>query len=383
MIVERPRIRRETRRPPSIFDLSRDELTAAVEELGEPGYRAGQLWRAIYAGGADSFDSITTLPKTMRDKLSREFRLDPLEPVMQLRSRDRSVDKLLFRLADGELVETVSMLYRGRGESKSRRTVCISTQAGCALACTFCATGQQGFRRNLTRGEIIAQVVHMKRGAAASSEGHGASLPREPRNVAAVTNVVFMGMGEPFANYENTIGAIETLNDGQGVNIGARHMTVSTVGLVPGILKLANEPYQVNLAVSLHAPNDEIRAKTMPVNRRYPIASLMKACRKYIAITNRRVSFEYVLLAGENDRPEHASELGVLLQGMLCHVNLIPVNRTDASYRRPDNGRIGVFRDILRRAGVTVTVRFEKGTDINAGCGQLRARALALDGGRA
>ena len=353
---------------PSIFDLTRDELADVISELGEPAYRGKQIWKAFYAEGVASFEEITTLPRLLRDKLAKRFRTDPLEPVMQRKSRDGLVEKTLFRLADGELIETVLMRYDSHGESRARRTACISTQAGCALGCTFCATGQQGFRRQLSAGEIAAQVVHVNRRLAAEAKS-SATAER-------VTNVVFMGMGEPLANYDNTIGAVGILNDDEGVRLGARHMTISTVGLAPQILKLSDEPFQVNLAISLHAPNDRIRSQTMPVNRRYSIDRVMRACRAYISRTNRRVSFEYVLLAGENDHPEHAEELAELLQGMLCHVNLIPVNPTDAGYTRPPDGRIGKFRDILKRAGIAVTVRFEKGTDIDAGCGQLRARAL-------
>jgi 23S rRNA (adenine2503-C2)-methyltransferase len=272
------------------------------------------------------------------------------------------VSKKLFRLADGELIETVLMRYDAREESRGRRTVCISTQAGCALGCTFCATGQQGFRRNLTSGEIASQVIY---------------LDRQMGPNDSVTNVVFMGMGEPLANYENTMTAVEILNDQNGFKLGARHMTISTVGLVPQILKLADEPFQVNLAISLHAPTNRQRAETMPINKRYPIEQLIRACRTYIGKTNRRVSFEYVLMSGQNDHPSDAEVLAELLRDMLCHVNLIPVNPTEARYQRPDDGRIGKFRDILRAASVPVTVRFEKGTDIDAGCGQLRATSLA------
>ena len=352
----------------SVLDLAREELADELEALGEPRYRSDQLWQAVYADGAESFDAVSTLPRQLRSKLAERFSLLPLEPVLKQRSRDRSVDKTLFRLADGELIETVLMRYGPSRGSRARRAVCVSTQAGCALGCTFCATGQQGFSRNLSVGEIVGQVLQMSRVAGASAAG------------GPVTNVVFMGMGEPLANYQNTMDSIATLNDERGLNIGARHMTVSTVGLAPQIVKLAEEPYQVNLAVSLHAPNDVVRSETMPVNRRYPLNVLMRACRDYVRMTNRRVSFEYVLLAGQNDHPDYAEELGRLLRGMLCHVNLIPVNRTEASYRRPNNGRIGKFRDLLRRAGIPVTVRFEKGTDIDAGCGQLRARALAEAG---
>lgn len=356
--------------PPTLLDLSRSELAAIVEEMGEPKYRARQIWKAMYGELVAGFEDISTLPQSLRNTLRERFVLDPVTPALALRSKDREVDKVLFRLSDGELIETVLMRYHAGSDSRARSTVCVSTQAGCALGCTFCATGQQGFRRQLSAGEIAAQVRYMNR-LLRDAARDGST------RADAVTNVVFMGMGEPLANYDNTLKAIAILNDEQGTNLGARHMTVSTVGLAPQIAKLATEPYQINLAVSLHAPNDAMRSRTMPVNRRYPISTLMKAVRLYIAKTNRRVSFEYVLLAGENDRPEHAAELATLLSGMLCHVNLIPVNPTKAPYHRPNDGRIGKFKDILRQAGIAATVRVEKGIDIDAGCGQLRARALA------
>lgn len=367
---------------PSILDLPRPRLVDALTAMGEPAFRGRQLWRAVYADLAESFDAMTTLPRSLRESLGRQYDPFPLHPVVKLHSGDDLVEKVLFRLADGELIETVLMRYGQFGPARARRTVCISTQAGCALGCTFCATGQQGFRRHLSAGEIVGQVLHMARvvrreraikGAAGRDEnGSGIADAR-----ADVTNVVFMGMGEPLANYANTMAAVATLNDPEGLNIGARHITISTVGLAPQIHRLAEEPYQVNLAVSLHAADDETRSQTMPVNRRYPIAILMEAVRAYIAKTNRRVTFEYVLLKGQNDAPAQADKLAGLLRGMLCHVNLIPVNRTAAPYARPDEGRIGKFKDILLGAGIAATVRFEKGTDIDAGCGQLRARALA------
>ena len=363
---------------PSILDLSRDALVAALKEMGEPAFRARQLWKAIYSDLAVSFEEISTLPVPLRARLAERFDPFPLEPRVKLRSKDRLVDKLLFRLPDGELIETVLMKYGEFGPARARRTVCISTQAGCALGCTFCATGQQGFRRHLSEGEIVGQVMHVARLVRADRARESAKIEDARPDV---TNVVFMGMGEPLANYSHTMAAVAKLNDPEGLNIGARHMTISTVGLVPGILKLADEPFQVNLAVSLHAPDDATRSETMPVNRRYPIADLMDAVKRYIVKTNRRVTFEYVLLHGQNDYPQQAEALAKLLRGVLCHVNLIPVNRTEASYERPDNGRIGTFRDILNQAGIAATVRFEKGTDIDAGCGQLRARVISAPQG--
>ena len=332
-----PRARRENVESnlPSILDLSMDEIGGILKQNGEPAFRARQLWRALYKDAATSFDDMTNLARSLRSDLSDRFTIDPLTPVLSRNSKDRSTTKTLFRLHDGELIETVLMRYERDGHRRPRRTACISTQAGCALGCTFCATGQQGFSRQLSSGEIVAQVLHTVRMARAEDAAQNDSGKKADWPVP-VSNVVFMGMGEPLANYDNTLEAVRKLNDPQGVGIGARHMTISTVGLVPQILKLAREPFQINLAVSLHAPDDETRSETMPVNRRYPIAKLLDACKKYVDRTNRKVFFEYVLLEGQNDSVKHARKLGKLLEGMLCHVNLIPVNPTaDGPYGRP------------------------------------------------
>ncbi len=362
---------------PSILDFSRDEFEELIVELGEAPYRARQLWRALYFEVRESFDDITSLSKSLRERLKERFLVSPLEKIIHLESKDGSTDKVLFKLGDGELIETVLMRYEPDDHRKNRRTVCVSTQAGCALGCTFCATGQQGFRRQLTGGEIVAQVVYMERIARAEDDREIAAGIRGKGERQGVTNVVFMGMGEPLANYENTVAAIRTLNDEQGLHIGVRHITVSTVGLVPQILRLADEDLQLNLAVSLHAPDNETRSETMPVNRRYPIEQLIDACKKYVEKTNRRIFFEYVLLHGQNDLTSHADALGRLLKGMLCHVNLIPVNpTTDGPYSRPTREHRAAFQQKLKEYGIPSTIRMEKGIDINAGCGQLRARIV-------
>lgn len=363
-----------------ILDLSRAELERTVAALGEAPFRGRQLWAAIYRSLAPDFDAMTNLAVGLRAVLRERFTLTNLAVAVQERSRDGSTDKALFRLADGELIETVLMRYAADGHRKPRKTVCVSTQAGCALGCTFCATGQQGFRRHLSAGEIVAQVIHFERLARAEDTAEITAGRRRRGEIQGVTNVVFMGMGEPFANYDNTLAAIRTLNDEQGLHIGARHITVSTVGLVPQIDRFAGEDLQCNLAVSLHAADDATRSQTMPINERYPIGELLDACRRYIARTGRRVFFEYVLLRGQNDSTAQAAALGRRLQGMLCHVNLIPVNPTGAGpYGRPDRQTAAAFQEVLARHGVPSTVRMEKGIDINAGCGQLRARALACD----
>lgn len=361
----------------SILDLSRVELEEMVAELGEAPYRARQLWRALHHEAAESFDEMTTLSKPLRERLKERFILSPLTKVMYLSSEDGSTDKALFKLPDGELIETVLMRYEPDGHRKIRRTVCVSTQAGCALGCTFCATGQQGFKRQLTAGEIVSQVIYMERVARAEDAREIATGTRSKGERQGVTNVVFMGMGEPLANYENSLRSVRAMNDELGLNIGARHITISTVGLVPQIIRFADEDLQVNLAVSLHAPDNQTRSETMPVNRRYPIEHLMTACRQYIEKTNRRIFFEYVLLHGQNDSPEQADALGRLLKGMLCHVNLIPVNpTTEGQFERPAREHRMAFQEKLREYGVASTMRMEKGIDINAGCGQLRARVV-------
>lgn len=367
-----------SRTKPTILDLGRSELEREiVDSFGQSRYRAKQIWQALHRECIDDFDAITTLPKALRNELSERYSVDPLEKVLHLTSRDGSTDKALFRLPDGELIETVLMRYKSDSHRKARKTVCVSTQAGCALGCTFCATGQQGFRRQLSVGEIVAQIIFMQRIALAEDRAEVEDGQRDLGSVQGVTNVVFMGMGEPLANYDNTMATIRSINDANGLAVGARHITLSTVGLAPQIIQLAGENIQINLAVSLHAPDDETRSETMPINRRYPLSVLLDACRRYVESTDRRIFFEYVLLKGQNDTISHARKLGNLLSGMLCHVNLIPVNPTsDGPYERTSRDDAELFQVELRRFGVPSTVRIEKGIDIDAGCGQLRARVM-------
>ena len=354
-----------------LLGLTYPQLEAWVTERGQPAYRARQLAGWIYGSLAEDFAAMRTLPPALRERLAAEASIAGPRVRTELVGKDARTRKLLLELADGRLIESVLMLYPAAAESRARATVCVSTQAGCAFGCTFCATGQMGFDRHLTPGEIVAQVLHFAR-----------DLRRTPwvapdgQVIDRVTNLVFMGMGEPMHNYDNTLHAIRVLNMAEGLNIGARHMTVSTVGIVPGILRLAAEPLQVNLAISLHAPNNTMRLRTMPVTRKYPIEAVLDACRAYAARTNRQVTFEYVLLAGENDQPEHARELAALLAPLkqLCHVNLIPVNVTAAGYRPPSGEAIRAFRETLREGGVSNSVRAERGDDIAAACGQLRTR---------
>jgi 23S rRNA (adenine2503-C2)-methyltransferase len=303
---------------------------------------------------------MTNVPAPLRAALSDYLPFPGSPTVSEQASEDGLTRKRLARLHDGTLVESVLMLYDPRSDSRGRATVCVSSQAGCAMGCVFCATGQAGFERNLTAGEIIEQVIAFAREQKASG---GRPL----------TNVVFMGMGEPMANYRQVWRAIETFTSPEGMRMGARHITISTVGLVPGIRRLADERLQVGLAVSLHAPDDVLRQHLIPTAHRYPLAEILDACREYIEKTGRRVTFEYCLMAGVNDDPEQARALGALLRGMLCHVNLIPVNPTaDDAIRRPSRGRTLAFQRALASSGVACTVRVEKGVEIAAACGQLR-----------
>ncbi|HEX8037024.1 MAG TPA: 23S rRNA (adenine(2503)-C(2))-methyltransferase RlmN [Ktedonobacterales bacterium] len=354
-----------------LFGLSFDEMSAWLGERGQPAFRARQLAGWIYESLVADFAAMRTLPMALRERLDRDATIAGPRVRTELTAKDGRTRKLLLELGDGRLIETVLMLYPATEETRARATVCVSTQAGCAYGCTFCATGQMGFDRHLTAGEIVAQVVYFAR-----------ELRQRPwvapdgQTIDRVTNLVFMGMGEPLHNYDNTLKAVRILNMPEGLNIGARHMTISTVGLVPGILRLAEEPLQVNLAISLHAPNNTMRLQTMPVTRKYPIETVLDACRAYVAKTNRQVTFEYVLLAGVNDQAEHARELAALLSPLrqLCHVNLIPVNATAAAYHVPSGEAIRAFREELRRGGVSNSVRAERGDDIAAACGQLRTR---------
>jgi 23S rRNA (adenine2503-C2)-methyltransferase len=345
--------RRTSRR--SAYDLSFDELSAYVVEQGFRSFRASQLYRALYHNLAAGYDELHVLPRAMRQKLAAELPLDLLTPVRELVTDDGETLKVLYRLPDGHTVETVLMFY------PERATVCVSCQVGCAVGCSFCATGMGGLQRNLTAGEIVAQVVDMAR----RSRAHGRPL----------TNLVMMGMGEPFHNYAATMKMIGIINDSRGMDFGARRITVSTSGIVPFIDRLAEEPYQVNLAVSIHAGNDELRSSLVPINQRWPIDELIAACRRYITRTGRRVSFEYALMAGVNGSPSDASELAARIAGLLCHVNVIPYNPTPgANYRRPTPDEIEAFVAVLRARGIPVSVRYSRGVDIGAACGQLRAQ---------
>ncbi len=335
---------------PTRYDVSRDELAAILD--GEARFRVDQVWRGLYEQRAE-LDELTALPKALRQRLAHDLP-SALTLVTEQVSDDGDTVKFLWALDDGARVETVLMLY------PDRATVCVSSQAGCAMGCGFCATGQAGFERHLTIGEIVEQVVR--------------SMQRAERVDRRVSNVVFMGMGEPMANEDRVWSAVERLHDDLGLS--ARHITISTVGIVPGIRKLATRPLPVNLAVSLHAANDALRDQLVPINRRYPLAEVIDACNAYLAVRNRRVSFEWALIDGVNDRASDARELSVLCKRLrpAAHVNLIPLNPTPGySTRGTPAARVRAFRDELIALGANATVRRNRGTEIDAACGQLAA----------
>jgi 23S rRNA (adenine2503-C2)-methyltransferase len=344
----------------SFFDLTFEALTGKVQAWGQPAYRARQIWQAVYRDLAASPDAITTLGKPLRQQLGETLSLASLTPAVTLRSSDQQTRKTLFNLADGRAIETVLMSYDHDG-TKSRQTVCISAQAGCALGCVFCATGQMGFQRNLTAGEMVEQVLYYAR--VLKSEGE------------SLTNVVVMGMGEPFLNYEATLAAIDRLNDAEGFNFGERRITVSTVGLPAMIERFAAERRQVNLAVSLHAATDKLRSRLLPINRQYSLSVLLPAIRHYIELTHRRVTFEWALIKGVNDTSEQALKLADLAAGLLCHVNLIQLNPSQG-YAEAGSTReqAEAFKAVLDGRGIPCTIRVRRGIDIHAGCGQLAGR---------
>lgn len=337
------------------YDLNQNQLLDYFQSIGEPAYRANQLWVAAYTNFVTNPDEITTLPKSIREQLKRDMTFSRLNIESQLKSSDGETIKTLFALPDGASIESVIMHY------DERHTLCISSQAGCAMGCVFCATGQMGFKRNLSSGEIVEQVIHLARNLALVG--------------SKVTNIVIMGMGEPFHNYDAVITAIHRLNDAKGMNLGQRRFTISTVGIVPAIRKFSEAKSQVNLAISLHAANDPLRSSLLPVNRKYPLETLMAACRDYVANTNRRLTFEWALIRDVNDSPTHAQELATLIKGMLCHVNLIPLNPTaDYGGQATSLERAREFKQVLDQIGIPCTIRLRRGIDIQAGCGQLAAR---------
>lgn len=323
-----------------------------MEKAGERPFRAAQIFDWIYAKGATSFESMTNLSKQLRIKLASEFAFPVLKRARTLHSDDGQTIKFLWELPDQKKVESVLIM------SLDRRTVCVSIQVGCPARCAFCASGKEGLKRNLSTAEVVEQVLHIDRFLREKGE--------------RVSHIVFMGMGEPMENYETLVSSIEILNSPDGLNISQRRITVSTVGVVEGIKKLALEPFKVNLVLSLHAPNQHLRKKIIPYARRYCLEEILVAMDEYASLTRRDITYEYTLLAGLNDQAEHAEELAQLLRGKQCTVNLIPYNPIDGlTLKRPERDVIEMFRSILDDAGINATWRYTKGKDIAAACGQL------------
>ncbi|MFZ3070349.1 MAG: 23S rRNA (adenine(2503)-C(2))-methyltransferase RlmN [Anaerolineaceae bacterium] len=336
----------------SIYDLDKPALAAKLKEAGQPAFRTKQILTGLYDKFYTDFSQFANIPTALREMLETEFLIEPIETQKLLKSEDGFTEKALFQLHDGMNVETVLMRYT------ARNSLCISTQVGCPMDCVFCATGQMGFKRNLSPGEILGQIIHYMR-----------KLRAEDNNL---TNIVYMGMGEPFLNYESTMQSIRRLTDPEGLNFGARRITISTVGIIPKIERFSEEGLQVNLAVSLHSADNTQRSELVPANRLYPLKQLMAACRDYTDRTHRRISFEYALIAGVNDSFESAAQLAGLLKGMLCHVNLIALNPSkDYPLRGSKNEQVQAFYNALMERGIPTTVRLRRGVDIQAGCGQL------------
>ena len=338
----------------SLVGMDNTTLREKITDLGAPKYRADQISKGIYSRAVRDWEGLPEVPKALRVSLAEKYVLAPCTLREECSAEDGTV-KYLLTLSDEEVIESVFLPYQ------NRTSVCISSQVGCAMACTFCATGTEGLSRNLTTGEIVDQVLFMQ----------AANPDRR------ISNVVFMGMGEPLLNYENVIKSIHILHEEMGLSL--RHITLSTVGVVPAIKRLALEEMPITLAVSIHAPTDTLRSELVPLNDRYPIATLLEACTYYVETTKRRMTFEYVLLSGVNDTEKEAHELGVLLQKMpLCSVNTIPYNSTDvfAPYKRPSPDATRKFREIVASYGITITQRFEKGHRIAAACGQLKRATL-------
>jgi len=336
----------------NIFDLDLDDLQKLMLSWNEPDYRASQIWEGLYKNLWIAPEEFSNIPLPLRAKLSKSYRFSGLSSEKRLSSSDGYTTKFLFKLSDGKAIETVIMEY------SDRVTVCISSQVGCGMGCSFCATGNMGYSRNLSSGEIIEQVI---------------KIAREIRDDnKQLTNVVFMGMGEPFQNYNSVLAAVRTLNNSRGFGMGARRFTISTVGLVPGIKQFTEDNTQINLAVSLHAADDDLRSSFMPINKKYGINELMRTCDDYIKTTNRRVTIEWALIDDVNDTSIQAHKLSELVRNKLYHVNLIQLNPVKHYAGMPSaDDKAKAFQKILSDAGVPCTIRLRRGIDISAGCGQL------------
>ena len=340
----------------NLFDLDYEDLSGVIQGWNEPAYRTQQIWQGLFQNFWNSSEEFSTLSIQLRKKLDQHFIFGALNPEKDLQSNDGSTRKILYRLMDNAAIETVLMGYT------DRNTVCISSQVGCGMGCKFCATGNMGFIRNLSRGEIVEQVIK----TAADLGQNGKRL----------TNVVFMGMGEPFHNYQPVMDAVRILNDPRGFGMGARRFTISTVGLIPEIKQFTEDNSQINLAISLHAADDLLRSSIVPINRKYPLVELMAVCRRYIQKTNRRITFEWALIAGVNDTAEQARKLSNLLGDMLAHVNIIQLNPVPHYGEKPaDEDKALNFKKILTDEGIACTIRLRRGIDIQAGCGQLASES--------
>ena len=319
-----------------------------------PKFRAKQLFSWLHKIGVQSFDEMSNIPKSLKADLQAEFYISTCDIERKLESQIDDTVKYLFKLHDGEFIESVVMKY------KHGYSICVSTQVGCRMGCSFCASGLNGLKRSLTASEILAQITSTQK----------------DRNVR-ISNVVLMGMGEPMDNLPNVIRFLKLVSDEKGLNIGLRHISVSTSGVVSGIYRLMEEKLPVTLSISLHAPNDEIRSSMMPINKKWCVAELIKACKDYIDVTGRRISFEYAVVSGVNDSDANAKELAGLLRGMLCHLNLIPVNPVkENSYKKPDRSKVEHFCKLMNSLGINTTIRRTLGSDIDASCGQLRGKAI-------
>lgn len=338
----------------SIYSLQPHQLEEWLKENGEKPFRAAQIFDWLYNKRVKTFEEMSNLSKGLREKLTANFALSTLSTIIKQESKDGTI-KFLFQLQDGYSIETVLMRH------EYGNSVCVTTQVGCRIGCTFCASTLGGLKRHLLAGEIVEQVVKVQQTLDGLDE--------------RVSHIVIMGIGEPFDNYDAMMNFLKVINHEKGLNIGARHITVSTSGIVPKIYQFADEQLQINFAVSLHAPNQEARQKLMPIARAYKLEELMEAVRYYTKKTGRRVSFEYGLMSGENDSVEIAEELSALIKGIKCHVNLIPVNYVpERDYVRTSRSQIFAFEKTLKKNGINVTIRREQGSDIAAACGQLRAQ---------
>lgn len=338
-----------------VYDLDLDQLIGLLSEWGEPKYRAAQIWHDLYKHLRGDPLDFSTLPAGLRNRLARNVLFHSLSKEAESISRDHQTQKVLFNTKSGHKIETVLMQY------EQRRTLCISTQSGCGIGCVFCATGQMGFQRNLSSGEIIEQVIYFARQLANYND--------------RLTNIVVMGMGEPFQNYDATMAAIDTLNHPKGFNFGARRVTISTVGLTPMIERFTKEKRQINLAISLHAATNDLRDELVPINRQYPLEKLIEVCREYVSHTGRRITFEWAMIEGVNDTLTQAQALADRIEDLLCHVNLIPLNPTRGYLESASSmSNVTSFQNYLHSRRISCTTRLRRGIEIDAGCGQLATK---------